>query len=110
INAASILISDALPFGRLWYGGPNASDFVIKKITAPHTDGMKSGFFPRPQSWNEARRGIKRRGAIYRGRCPVFATKLPEDTRAPELLWNEFARQSAGARTNSESLLFGLPL
>src|SRR3981081_2894558 len=24
-NAASILISDALPFGRLWYGGPNAN-------------------------------------------------------------------------------------
>jgi len=31
------LISDALPFGWLWYGEPNASDFVIKKITAPHT-------------------------------------------------------------------------
>jgi len=24
IIAASILISDALPFGRLWYGEPNA--------------------------------------------------------------------------------------
>jgi hypothetical protein len=24
INAVSILISDALPFGRLWYDGPNA--------------------------------------------------------------------------------------
>jgi hypothetical protein len=32
------LISDALPFGRLWYGEPNASNFVIKKITAPHTE------------------------------------------------------------------------
>ena len=30
------LISDALPFGRLWYAGPNASDFVIKKLP-PHT-------------------------------------------------------------------------
>jgi hypothetical protein len=25
-----------LPFGRLWYAGPNASDFVIKKLP-PHT-------------------------------------------------------------------------
>jgi hypothetical protein len=32
---------------RLWYGEPNASDFVIKKITAPHTDGMKGGFSSR---------------------------------------------------------------
>jgi hypothetical protein len=30
------LICDALPFGRLWYAGPNASDFVIKKLP-PHT-------------------------------------------------------------------------
>jgi len=30
------LISDALPFGRLWYAEPNASDFVIKKLP-PHT-------------------------------------------------------------------------
>jgi hypothetical protein len=29
------LISDQLPFRRLWYGEPNASDFVIKEITAP---------------------------------------------------------------------------
>jgi hypothetical protein len=29
------LISDALPFGRLWYDGPNASDFVIKKSPPP---------------------------------------------------------------------------
>src|SRR5205814_1585318 len=26
------LISDALPFGRLWYAEPNAPDFVIKKL------------------------------------------------------------------------------
>jgi len=30
------LISDLLPFGRLWYGAPNASDFVIKKYRPPH--------------------------------------------------------------------------
>jgi hypothetical protein len=30
------LISDVLLFGRLWYGEPNASDFVIKKLS-PHT-------------------------------------------------------------------------
>jgi len=30
------LISDALLFGRLWYGGPNASDFVVKKHRPPH--------------------------------------------------------------------------
>jgi len=30
------LISDALPFGQLWYAEPNASDFVIKKLP-PHT-------------------------------------------------------------------------
>jgi len=29
------LISDVLPFGRLWYGEPNASDFVIKKLPPP---------------------------------------------------------------------------
>jgi len=29
------LISDALPFGRLWYGEPNATDFVIKKLPPP---------------------------------------------------------------------------
>jgi len=30
------LISDVLPFGRLWYGEENASDFGIKKLS-PHT-------------------------------------------------------------------------
>jgi hypothetical protein len=30
------LISDALQFGRLWYGEPNASDFVIKNYRPPH--------------------------------------------------------------------------
>jgi hypothetical protein len=29
------LISDVLPFGRLWYGEPSASDFVIKKLPPP---------------------------------------------------------------------------
>jgi len=29
------LIADALPFGRLWYGEPNATDFVIKKLPPP---------------------------------------------------------------------------
>jgi hypothetical protein len=29
------LISDVLPFGRLWYGEPNATDFVIKKLPPP---------------------------------------------------------------------------
>jgi hypothetical protein len=29
------LISDALPYGRLWYGEPNATDFVIKKLPPP---------------------------------------------------------------------------
>jgi hypothetical protein len=29
------LISDALPFGRLWYSEPSASDFVIKKLPPP---------------------------------------------------------------------------
>jgi hypothetical protein len=33
------LISDVLPFGRLWYGEPNPSDFVIKKLP-PHTSTM----------------------------------------------------------------------
>ena len=33
------LISDVLQFGRLWYGEPNASDFVIKKLP-PHTPTM----------------------------------------------------------------------
>jgi len=31
------LISDAPPFGRLWYGEPNASDFVIQKKLPPPT-------------------------------------------------------------------------
>jgi hypothetical protein len=48
------LISDQLPFRRLWYGEPNASDFVIKEITAPHTNGMKGGFFPRAEESNYA--------------------------------------------------------
>jgi hypothetical protein len=30
------LISDVLPFGRLWYAELNASGFVIKKLP-PHT-------------------------------------------------------------------------
>jgi len=29
------LISDVLLFGRLWYGEPNATDFVIKKLPPP---------------------------------------------------------------------------
>lgn len=29
IIAASILISDTLPFGRLWYGGPSAASNAI---------------------------------------------------------------------------------
>ena len=29
------LISVVLPFGRLWYGEPSASDFVIKKLPPP---------------------------------------------------------------------------
>ena len=60
------LISHALPFGRLWYAGPNASDFVIKKITAPHTDDVKGGCSPqntivlnqRPAHCNQATRLI----------------------------------------------------
>ena len=46
------LISDVLPFGRLWYGEPNASDFVIKEITAPHTDGVKGGCSPQNNRGN----------------------------------------------------------
>ena len=30
------LISDALQFGRLWCGEPNASGFVIKNYRPPH--------------------------------------------------------------------------
>jgi len=29
------LISDALPFGQLWYGGPNAVRNAIAKLRAP---------------------------------------------------------------------------
>jgi hypothetical protein len=29
------LISDALPFGQLWYCEPNATDFAIKKLPPP---------------------------------------------------------------------------
>jgi hypothetical protein len=29
------LVSGVLPFGGLWYGEPNASDFVIKKLPPP---------------------------------------------------------------------------
>jgi hypothetical protein len=36
IIAALMLISEALPFGRLWYAEPNAADFVINKLP-PHT-------------------------------------------------------------------------
>jgi hypothetical protein len=45
------LISDALPFGRLWYGEPSAPDFMIKKVTAPHTDGMKGGCSPQNNAY-----------------------------------------------------------
>jgi hypothetical protein len=34
-NRGVDLISDALPFGRLWYGGPNAVDYA--KFAAAHT-------------------------------------------------------------------------
>jgi hypothetical protein len=46
------LISDALPFGRLWYGEPNATDFVIKKLPPPHTDGVKGGCSPQNNRGN----------------------------------------------------------
>ena len=34
-NRGVDLISDVLLFGRLWYDGSNASDFVIKKLPPP---------------------------------------------------------------------------
>jgi len=50
------LISDALPFGRLWYGEPNAvrntiaklrtADFLIKKLPPPHQPGIRGGCSP----------------------------------------------------------------
>jgi hypothetical protein len=46
------LISDVLPFGRLWYGEPSASDFRDQKITAPHTDGVKGGCSPQNNRGN----------------------------------------------------------
>jgi len=45
------LISDVLPVGRLWYGEPSAPDFMIKKVTAPHTDGMKGGCSPQNNAY-----------------------------------------------------------
>jgi len=45
------LISDALPFRRLWYGEPSTPDFMIKKVTAPHTDGMKAGCSPQNNAY-----------------------------------------------------------
>jgi hypothetical protein len=45
------LISDALPFGRLWYGEPNASDFVIKKLPPPTPDRYERRLFPPEQLW-----------------------------------------------------------
>ena len=45
------LISDALPLGGLWYGEPSAPDFMIKKVTAPHTDGMKGGCSPQNDAY-----------------------------------------------------------
>jgi len=47
------LISDALPFDRLWYGEPNASDFVIKKLPLPTPAGVKGGV-PPEQSWKSS--------------------------------------------------------
>jgi|SRR6516225_11666554 len=46
------LISDALPFGRLWYGEPNASDFVIKNYRPPHPIGVKGGCSPQNNCGN----------------------------------------------------------
>ena len=40
------LISDALPFGRLWDGEPNASDFVIKKSPPPHRQVRRAVLLP----------------------------------------------------------------
>jgi len=48
------LISDALPFGRLWYGEPNASDFVIKKLPPPTPDKCEGRLFPPEQSWKSS--------------------------------------------------------
>jgi hypothetical protein len=44
------LISDALPFGRLWYGEPSASDFVIKKNHRPPHRRYEGRLFP-PEQW-----------------------------------------------------------
>jgi len=46
-------ISDALPFGRLWYDGPNATDFVIKKLPPPHRR-CEGRLFPPEQSWKSS--------------------------------------------------------
>ena len=45
------LISDALQFGRLWCGEPNASGFVIKNYRPPHPIGVKGGCSPPEQLW-----------------------------------------------------------
>ena len=44
------LISDALQFGRLWCGEPNASGLVIKNYR-PHTDRCEGRLFPPEQLW-----------------------------------------------------------
>jgi len=44
------LISDAPPFGRLWYGEPNTIPMRDQKSTAPTPIGMKGGCSPE-QSW-----------------------------------------------------------
>ena len=40
------LISDVLPFGRLWYGEPNAIRFRDQKLPPPTPTGVKGGCSP----------------------------------------------------------------
>jgi hypothetical protein len=44
------LVSDALPFGRLWYAEPNASNLLIKKLPPPTPDRRERRLFPPEQS------------------------------------------------------------
>src|SRR5437867_11746688 len=62
------LISDALPFGRLWYAGPNAVANVIGYATRDPTSSLSQSVLWRtnPASYRAQRvgRGVKSKGRV----------------------------------------------